>query len=552
MFNNVGSIYVSTIDADGNPHGFDDVVTESYIEIFNDTDADFGLYVVKGIDDKSNMNPGYWIFTVDFIKSNRLPSKANGLARFKFFEGPTGGEAGQFVKKTGDEMSGALTLENTQDNYSVTSTDAAARFVFENKKSNGATKTVQLYQPGDDNSLVIDSTLRLENDLRVKGKIVNWKDNDQNVTTRNAFVDLNYHPEKGILGFTESGTDQSVLEWNLYSGVECAYVPSVSGYGFRVRGKIGDHYSDTTTTNNNTHLLYTYHHSGETDEIKYFGRITDPKNLSTKEYVDDEIAALLARIEELENNSSTGGGSGSMSRNIRLTVQSSSSSANSITTNQIQTFNAKADKLYVNIPGVAFKPQGRINITEVGRGDTGPIYSFHITSVRNSYVNSSNQQILELGVVLEGPANNGGGYSMSSGKNLYLSLVDGAWDEETPVSSSIKISISSSNMWATDTTPVPNSGKLYRLDQNGNLTTDVYPYGAFIPGDYIETTSNIKYYGVSDDTSGSWYYSATNNVVDATINGVKGVKVWGTQSRYYNHSNEVEVFAFLGSYAPSD
>jgi hypothetical protein len=116
MFNNVASIYVSNIDADGNPHGFDDVVAESYIEIFNDTDADFGLYVIKDIDDKSNMTPGYWIFTVDFIKSNRLPSRANGLARFKFFEAPTGGDASQFVRIDGDTMTGTL---NMKDNAAI-------------------------------------------------------------------------------------------------------------------------------------------------------------------------------------------------------------------------------------------------------------------------------------------------------------------------------------------------------------------------------------------------------------------------------------------------
>ena len=115
MFNNVGSIYVSTIDANGNPHGFNDVVTGSYIEIFNDTDADFGLYVIKGINDKSNMNPGYWIFTVDFIKSNRLPSRANGLARFKFFEAPEAaiGPTPAYIR------TGPLSLDTPVDNSNL-------------------------------------------------------------------------------------------------------------------------------------------------------------------------------------------------------------------------------------------------------------------------------------------------------------------------------------------------------------------------------------------------------------------------------------------------
>ena len=146
MFNNVGSIYVSTIDADGNPHGFDDVVTGSYIEIFNNTNADFGLYLIKDIDDKSNMNPGYWVFTVDFIKSNRLPSKAIGLARFKFFEAPSGGDASEFVKKTGDEMTGQLTLSgsdalNLKGKIQVNGTTTSSRFLGTDSNGNTSWKT---------------------------------------------------------------------------------------------------------------------------------------------------------------------------------------------------------------------------------------------------------------------------------------------------------------------------------------------------------------------------------------------------------------------------
>ena len=146
MFNNVGSIYVSTIDADGNPHGFDDVVTGSYIEIFEDSNADFGLYLIKDIDDKSNMNPGYWVFTVDFIKSNRLPSKAVGLARFKFFEAPTGGDASEFVKKTGDEMTGQLILSgsdalNLKGKIQVNGTTTSSRFLGTDSSGNTSWKT---------------------------------------------------------------------------------------------------------------------------------------------------------------------------------------------------------------------------------------------------------------------------------------------------------------------------------------------------------------------------------------------------------------------------
>jgi hypothetical protein len=39
---------------------------------------------------------------------------------------------------------------------------------------------------------------------------------------------------------------------------------------------------------------------GNTSQVLYYGAITEPKNLVHKKYVDDEIAVLLAKIEELE------------------------------------------------------------------------------------------------------------------------------------------------------------------------------------------------------------------------------------------------------------
>jgi hypothetical protein len=44
---------------------------------------------------------------------------------------------------------------------------------------------------------------------------------------------------------------------------------------------------------------------GNTSQVLYYGAITEPKNLVHKEYVDDQIAELLAKIEELEMSAGT-------------------------------------------------------------------------------------------------------------------------------------------------------------------------------------------------------------------------------------------------------
>lgn len=322
--------------------------------------------------------------------------------------------------------------------------------------------------------------------------------------------------------------------------------PSVDARrGFTIRGKRApDHQDDD--------LLYTYAFNSDGDAIHYTGRITNDTNITTKKYVDDGIAALLARIEELENNNGTNGGSGSMTRNIRITLDSSGSSSTSISANQIRVFTAKDTKLYVNCHPVRFKPQGRINITEKDRGDLGPIWSFHITKVSDYYLNSNNEQIVELEVALEGSATTGGSYSINSGKQLYLSLVDGAWDEGATVVSTLQINTSGSSSWANSDTPVPNSGKIYRLDNSGNFTKSQYPYGAFIPVDYMKTELNIEYHSLTASSSVSYAGSTARSVVEATVNGVKGVKIWTGNSNSYNTPTIIKVTEVEMSYSPSD
>ena len=382
-FPQADTLFINSVDTSSALHNFTDVTVDSYVEIFSETDADFGLYQIKVIHDESEGANSFWHFEIEHIRSNRPLADAEAICRFKFFELSEGADAStfvlksgdtmtgrltinqprkdvnsivfsiagqirnnsnaivddillksyqrlngsnqsdyivyygsgggdyeilnrkagdlRFVNKTGDEMSGDLQFNTTQTTYSSDPADATAKIVFENKKNNSVTKTVQLFQPGDDNSLVIDGTLRFKNDLRVGGTITNWRDNEQNISNRNAFIKLgtNSDPNNktGVLGFTDN-TDVKCLEWDLYHGVNIP-LPGFSGNtsGFRVLGKIGAHYSDTAYTST-SNLLHTYHKSGETDEINYYGRIIGPKNLTTKEYVDQGISDTKEYVDQ--------------------------------------------------------------------------------------------------------------------------------------------------------------------------------------------------------------------------------------------------------------
>ena len=73
-----------------------------------------------------------------------------------------------------------------------------------------------------------------------------------------------------------------------------------NGDGFTVKGAIADGYSSSSIVDQKGNLLQVNHIARNPDEINYLGRIKTDKNITTKEYVDDKIAVLLAKIEELE------------------------------------------------------------------------------------------------------------------------------------------------------------------------------------------------------------------------------------------------------------
>ena len=118
-FNSVATIFINTVDSNSVTHGFDDVSDGSYLEIFEDTDADFGLFQITDVDDQTGGNTSFWSLTVDFVKSNSLTSTADGLARFKIFELAEAADPTSFVMKAGDNMEGTLDMKGETGRHKI-------------------------------------------------------------------------------------------------------------------------------------------------------------------------------------------------------------------------------------------------------------------------------------------------------------------------------------------------------------------------------------------------------------------------------------------------
>ena len=119
IFAAVQNIVLNEKDKAGTIHSFDDVELGQLLEVFEETSADYGLYKILDVNRQSGGGTGnvppytYWSFDVALVRTGQ-GDKASGLARFKIFSPPSGGTADGFVLKSGDEMSGDLTIKVEQ------------------------------------------------------------------------------------------------------------------------------------------------------------------------------------------------------------------------------------------------------------------------------------------------------------------------------------------------------------------------------------------------------------------------------------------------------
>ena len=608
VFTQVQSVWFSETDKASVPHGFENVETGHLLELFVQGESDYGLFeVVEVHDETNNIQHPYYAIDVNFVRALSNTSKADtgDMVRMKTFQAPSGGTASEFVRKIGDDMEGPLVFKDNgiidgSDAQSMPTTpgdpnDPGYRAGLEIRtvadkpiaiSHDGSYKSVldiYKYDPNEPNNR--GKTLSIYADGRVitpkyfqttefvRTPILKSKDNEDlrvqrgdhnTIELKSNIVEINNPLQVNqYLKLVSNGTD---------NGKTYIYYNEPNDSYNQIRIQLNKKGSISDSGNTGGGALW-YRRDGLVTSALTWGKdgitlsdyadkkldigqcpvinVPDPvdeQDATNKRYVD----LLSAKIEELEQKiANLGGGSGSMSRNVRLTVQGSSTSPYDLSVGEIKTFNAATDTISVCARGIAFKPQGRINISKVSRSATDPIWSFHITDVKYEYLSSNKDQVATLSVSLEGPEGSGGNYGINSSTDYYLSIVDGAWDSDTAVSSSVKFSASSSGDWDNNSPDtVVNVEKLYKLNSSGNLTDGSYVYGAFIPIPYLEKMSGLKYVNLRDDASGKFGSNATNNVEEATLNGIKGIKVWKSSSYYYTNTIAIHVYGANMIYDP--
>jgi len=110
LFKSAQSVWLNELDSNGTPHGFANVVEGDLIELFVEGDADYGLFTVVATHDETGGTNKFWVIDVEFVRSLTAESTADNAdnLRVKIIKPPSSGDAGAFVMKSGDTMTGAL------------------------------------------------------------------------------------------------------------------------------------------------------------------------------------------------------------------------------------------------------------------------------------------------------------------------------------------------------------------------------------------------------------------------------------------------------------
>ena len=149
LFKSAKSIWFNEIDSDGTPHAFADVDDGELLEIFVEDSSEYGLYEIVGeAHDETLTGTKFWVIDVNFVRTLEATTAIGPgeVCRFKIFMAPTGGDASSFVMKTGDEMSGKLTLSdstalNLKGKIQVNGTTTNSRFLGTDSFGNTVWKT---------------------------------------------------------------------------------------------------------------------------------------------------------------------------------------------------------------------------------------------------------------------------------------------------------------------------------------------------------------------------------------------------------------------------
>ena len=161
-------IQISKVDNEGVAHTYADVEEGQLLQLFEDGNSDYGLYLIEAVAGQDDAAMTAVTFTVSPVSGFGEATEGD-LARLKIFSASSGGTADGFVLKTGDTMTGELEFYHEQSgnssNYNTPSQGRKdIRFTTKNT-DNGVVSLAQLYQPGYSNTLVCSGGLVAKSNL---------------------------------------------------------------------------------------------------------------------------------------------------------------------------------------------------------------------------------------------------------------------------------------------------------------------------------------------------------------------------------------------------
>ena len=111
---NATKIIFSKTDAEGDNHSFTADLVDKVLMLFDRPDDDFLESIITAVDEPNGAN--YAIIDITHIQSlggptNEADAEGRYKARLNIFDQPTGGNAGEYVLKQGDDMTGRLRME---------------------------------------------------------------------------------------------------------------------------------------------------------------------------------------------------------------------------------------------------------------------------------------------------------------------------------------------------------------------------------------------------------------------------------------------------------
>ena len=268
----IAVIEISKQDNDGITHTFADVEEGQYLQLFEADNSDYGLYRIDAI---AGVGGATTVVTFTVTPVSGLGEATEGdLARLKIFSAPEGGTADGFVLKTGDTMSGNLTIDK-----STNSTNSEAGLILKGSR------------PSTTNSA---ATITFEND----------QSNDLGYLTYRSFgsgqwfafnqdVDLNSNGLHSVGrirmqsgAYIGSGTNQRIVIRNGSSG-EAGVEVKRTADNTRILTILGKPSGSNSSSGN---FFYAYANSGSGgDAINYTGKIDSSSNLVNKGYVDSKL-----------------------------------------------------------------------------------------------------------------------------------------------------------------------------------------------------------------------------------------------------------------------